>query len=481
MTAGNISRRSAAPSRPRSTRAPNGQVGTLACQPSRARLHAGRWALIGRHAVLPVSDGCALTAAVLLTAPGWPAAGYALAVFLLVNVSGRQRLRICLRVSDELPGLAACAVLPIPLLLPWMESTAALVRLAGVSAGLLVAIRAGSYAALRSAHRRDRLTEPTLIVGAGELSVEIGELLREHPDLGLRPVGFIGSQPPGPRSSLPLLGGMPEVSDVVWQHGVHRIIVSFPDGSDADLVSALRANRSLPAEVCVVPRMYELAATIPTACLDEVWGIPLVPMRRCGLRLSGRVVKRTFDLIAGTTLLIALAPVLLLLMVAVLLCCGRPVLFRQERVTRSGRVINITKLRTVAGHDPDARWAVARDECSALGGWLRATHLDELPQLVNVVRGEMSLVGPRPERPYFTSRFAETVPRYEDRHRTHSGMSGWAQVHGLTGDTSISERVRFDNHYIEHWSLWLDVIILVRTIVEPLTGARKDRRSRRQT
>ena len=440
----------------------------------------GQWALVVRRAALPVCDGLALTAAALLTVPGWPATGYAVTVFLLVNVSGRQRLRICLRVSEELPGLVACAALPVLLLLLWMDSTSALVRLAVLSGGLLVALRAASYAALRAAHRRGCLIEPALIVGAGKLGVEIGELLRGHPDLGLRPVGFIDSMAPDAESSLPLLGGVPDVSDLVLQHGVRQIIVSFAVGGDADLVSALRANRSLPAEVYVVPRMYELAATIPTACLDEVWGIPLVPLRRCGLRLSGRVVKRAFDLIVGATLLIALAPVLLVLMVAVLLCCGRPVLFRQARVTRSGRVMKITKLRTVAVRDADARWTVGPDECSVLGRWLRATHLDELPQLVNVVRGEMSLVGPRPERPYFTSRFAEAVPRYEDRHRTHSGMSGWAQVHGLTGDTSISERVRFDNHYIEHWSLWLDVIILIRTIVEPLTGIRRDHRSRGQ-
>ena len=441
-------------------------------------LATGQWAAVARHAVLPVCDGFALAVAALLTVPGWPAVGYIVAVLTLVGVSGRHRLRICLRVSDELPRLAAAVALPIPLLLPWTESAAGLVRLALLSAGLLVTMRASLYAALRAAHRRERLTEPALIVGTGKLGVKIGELLQEHPDLGLRPVGFIDRLAPGPESSLPLLGTVSEVSDVVFEHGVRRIIVSFPGDSDADLMSALRANCSLSAEVCVVPRMYELAAAIPAGCLDEVWGIPLVPLRRCGLRWSGRVLKRAFDLIAGTTLLIAFAPVLVVLMAAVLLRSGRPVLFRQERVTRSGRVMMITKLRTVAVKNQDAQWSVAPGECSALSRWLRATHLDELPQLLNVVRGEMSLVGPRPERPFFTSRFAAVVPRYDDRHRARGGMTGWAQVHGLTGDTSISDRVRFDNHYIEHWSLWLDLVILARTIAEPLTGMQRDRRSR---
>ena len=165
---------------------------------------------------------------------------------------------------------------------------------------------------------------------------------------------------------------------------------------------------------------------------------------------------------------------------AVMLTSGRPVLFRQARVTRSGRIMKITKLRTVACTDGDGQqWTVEPGECAPLSRWLRATHLDELPQLLNVVRGEMSLVGPRPERPFFAEQFAEMVPRYNDRHRTATGMTGWAQVHGLTGDTSIRERVRFDNHYIEHWSLWLDVVIMVRTLTEPLTGFRRNHPTRR--
>ena len=233
------------------------------------------------------------------------------------------------------------------------------------------------------------------------------------------------------------------------EHDIRRILVTSPGDSDAALVSVLRADHRLSADVCVVPRLYELAAAIPASCWDEVWGIPLILLRHSGLRGSGWVVKRAFDLVLGTMLLVVLAPVLVLLMGAVLLSCGRPVLFRQARVTRSGRIMKITKLRTVPGADRDGQWTVSPDDCSALGRWLRATHLDELPQLMNVVRGEMSLVGPRPGRPYFASQFAEIVPCYEDRHRTNGGMTGWAQVHGLTGDTSINERARFDNQYVE--------------------------------
>jgi lipopolysaccharide/colanic/teichoic acid biosynthesis glycosyltransferase len=270
-----------------------------------------------------------------------------------------------------------------------------------------------------------------------------------------------------------LLGEVSELPDLVRARNIHRIIVTLPEGNDADVVSVLRAGGQLTADVCVLPRLRELAPAVPASYQDDIWGIPVIPLRRPGFRPASRAVKRAFDIVVGTILLLVFAPLIAILMAGVVLTCGRPALFRQARVTGSGRIMKITKLRTVARTDADGLWTVSPQDCSALGRWLRTTHLDELPQLVDVIRGDMSLVGPRPERPYFTSRFSRLVPRYQDRQRVNGGMTGWAQVHGLTGDTSIHERVRFDNNYIEHWSLWLDLVILVRTLTEPLTGIRK--------
>jgi lipopolysaccharide/colanic/teichoic acid biosynthesis glycosyltransferase len=267
-----------------------------------------------------------------------------------------------------------------------------------------------------------------------------------------------------------VLGGAGDLARLVAELRIRRVLVCFGDGRDEDLVPVLRACRLLRADVCVVPRLYELGLAVPRAGLDEIWGIPLIPLRR-GPRPAGLALKRAFDIAAASVLLAAAAPVLLVLAALIRLRTGQPPLFRQLRVTRQGRQSTILKLRTLT-ETPEAgrRWAVDPGECRPLGRWLRATHADELPQLVNVLRGDMSLVGPRPERRCFAAEFAREIPRYSDRDRMRAGLTGWAQVHGLHGDTSIVERSRFDNHYIEYWSPWLDVVILARTIREALAG-----------
>jgi exopolysaccharide biosynthesis polyprenyl glycosylphosphotransferase len=455
---------------------PAGVVETRPAHEVSRRVFASRGPLL-----LPC-DGVAVAIAGLLVGLGWSAVGYSVAVLAALNVLGTHRRRICMRVSDQVPRVAAAAAMPLLLLSPGLDSLARLLTVGLVTTTLLVTMRAALYASLRAAYRANWLTEPVLIVGTGKLGLEVGELLLEHPDLGLRPVGFVGETTPASRPSLPVLGGLSRISDVVHEHGVSKIIVSQPAETDESMVSALRRECPSSVDVYLVPPLHELASAVPASCMDEVWGIPLLPLRRSGLQASGRMVKRAFDVVVGTVLVVAFAPVLLILVTVEFLARSRPVLFRQERVTRSGRIMTIMKFRTMSCPDPDSQWTVPVENCSARGRWLRATHLDELPQLLNVIRGDMSLVGPRPERPFFTSKFAKIVPHYDERHRTCAGLTGWAQVHGLTGDTSIPERTRFDNYYIEHWSLWLDLVIMTRTIAEPLIGALRARQpgARRQ-
>jgi exopolysaccharide biosynthesis polyprenyl glycosylphosphotransferase len=441
-------------------------------RPARPRRWPGR---PGSAAVLPLADLLALVAAAAISGqPGWRGAGYAGAALLVLAASGLHRVRICLRVFDQAGRIAVAAALPLVLVLPWTSAADAL-RLAAWSGGLLLAVRVTVSAVLRAAHRRGLLTEPALVVGAGEIGRHVARLLGEHPELGLIPHGFLDRHQPVGQLPLPLLGQLSDLQTVIARHQIRRVIVCFPAGRDhggdrdQEMVAALRACRPLGADVCVVPRLHELGAATAKAYLDEVRGIPLIPLR-AGRAVSDAFLKRAFDVVAGTVLLVLAAPLLAAAAVAVRLQLRRPALFRQVRVVGSGRLAEIVKLRTLAPRsdldpiwDPDTCWAAPAEQCTSLGRFLRSTHLDELPQLVNVLRGDMSLVGPRPERPYFARQFGQDVPGYHDRTRMPAGLTGWAQVHGLNGDTSIHDRVRMDNQYIENWSFWLDLTILART------------------
>jgi exopolysaccharide biosynthesis polyprenyl glycosylphosphotransferase len=440
-----------------------------AAAPRRERDHgrAGRLACV---LALPVADALALAVAALTTADGIAAAAYALAVLVALSAGGLHRLRICLRVCDQIGRLLAATALPALLLLPLL-SAPAVVRLAITAAGLVVAFRLVACAILRVAHRRDIATEPVLVLGSGTFGAHLASQLRQHPEFGMRVRGFLDAGPPRRDLPEPTLGRPADLAGVVTAYGIRRVIVCYGDWRDEDLVPILRACRRLPADVCVVPRLHEVGLAVPCGCLDEVWGITLIPLRQIGRGRAATGLKRAFDIIAAAALLPVVLPLLLVLAALIRLQSGRSPLFRQQRVTGAGRQATILKLRTLGeAGDTSTSWAVDPGQCTRLGRALRATHLDELPQLVNVLRGEMSLVGPRPERGFFAERFARQIPRYGDRDRMRAGLTGWAQVHGLHGDTSITERSRFDNHYIEYWSPWLDVVILVRTIGSAVAG-----------
>jgi len=449
-----------------------------------ARTGSGsRSGAVVRLLALPLADAAALTAASVASgvSRGDKGSGlcalYAAVVLVTLAVGGQHRLRICLRVADQAGRILIATAVPALALLPWLPGARA-AWLAMWSGGLVLACRALMCAALRAAHRRGLLTESTVVVGAGTFGAYIAELVREHPELGLRLTGLLDDGPPRLDLPVPSLGRPADLTDVVRGLDIRRVIVCFSSTCrDEDLVTVIRASRPLRADVYVVPRLYELGMGVPRGCLDEIWGIPLIPLRSFGYSPAALRLKRVFDLVVGAMLFAVAAPLMLLLAVAVQLRTGQAMLFRQVRVTGRGRVAPIIKLRTLTAHDdPETRWTA--EEHSPLGRWLRATHLDELPQLVNVMRGELSLVGPRPERPYFSERFNREIPRYADRTRMPAGLTGWAQVNGLNGDTSIFERARFDNYYMEYWSVWMDLAILARTVVTVVCAGRPTRRAR---
>jgi exopolysaccharide biosynthesis polyprenyl glycosylphosphotransferase len=226
-------------------------------------------------------------------------------------------------------------------------------------------------------------------------------------------------------------------------------------------------------ELFVVPRLFELHQV--DGGMDTAWGLPLVRLRRATYRSGTWRVKRMIDVLFSGGAVLVLLPVLLMIAVAVRMDGGPGILFKQERVGVDGRHFALLKFRSLRPADDTeaaTTWNVAHDaRLGRIGRFLRKTSLDELPQLFNILRGDMSLVGPRPERPYFVDQFRNSYPSYEARHRVPSGLTGWSQVHGLRGDTSIAERARFDNYYIENWSLWLDLKIILRTVSAVFRGA----------
>jgi exopolysaccharide biosynthesis polyprenyl glycosylphosphotransferase len=382
-----------------------------------------------------------------------------------------RRPRVTLSALSELPQiLTRCA---IPLLFVALDATFQQVDrwvfqfVVALTVGVAVG-RFVSFALLRSLRRRGITSHPTLIFGAGAIGNRIAERLRLHPEFGLSPIGVVDDSR---IEDTVLMGSAQDLVPLLEETGATRLILAFGATSDMTLIEFLRRVPTL-VEVFIVPRLFELGSASGDPMQDDLWDTPLVWMRRRGSRTELLRAKRVFDVVVASVLVVVTAPILAACALAVRLTSRGPILFRQERIGRYGEAFNLLKFRSMrVNDDSDTQWNVRSDDrVTPVGRVLRRTSLDELPQLFNVLSGDMSLVGPRPERPHFVEQFGRTVPHYEARHRSPVGLTGWAQVNGLRGDTSIEERVRFDNHYIEHWSMWRDLVILARTARAAMRG-----------
>ena len=256
-----------------------------------------------------------------------------------------------------------------------------------------------------------------------------------------------------------------EFIQVLEQRNPQVLIVSRGAVSESELVELVRSCHRHRCEVFVIPRLQEIQhQTLDT---EFVWGIPLMRLRRAAYRTGTWRLKRLMDITFALAAVVVLAPVMLACAAAVRLEGGPGVIFRQERIGVDGRRFQLMKFRSMKPanqQESQHQWNISNDaRVGRVGRILRKTSLDELPQLMNIVRGEMSIVGPRPERPHFVEEFGRLYTGYAARHRVPCGLTGWAQIHGLRGDTPIADRARFDNWYIENWSLWLDFKIILRT------------------
>jgi exopolysaccharide biosynthesis polyprenyl glycosylphosphotransferase len=339
----------------------------------------------------------------------------------------------------------------------------------------------------RHARATRLIAKPTLIVGAGQIGAHVERRLEAQPELGLAPVGYLDSDPPPdsmvPDRRAPVLGAPSDLRRVATEIEVAHVVLGFSAAPDRLLVPLVRDCEALGLEVSMVPRLFE-SVNVRIA-LEHLGGLPLFGLRTIDPKGWQFTVKHVLDRVAAAMLLLILAPVMIALAAAVRAGSPGPVLFSQRRIGRDGRDFRILKFRTMHG-DPDDRepspgllepaadvgpgGVEGADRRTRFGAFMRRTSLDELPQLFNVLKGDMSLVGPRPERPEFVDLFGEHISRYDDRHRVKSGITGWAQVNGLRGRTSLRDRVEWDNYYIENWSLGLDLKILIMTLSAPLSG-----------
>ena len=474
---------------------------------------AGRWPSPLRQATATLLvDATSLVAAaagLMLVTPAQTdlnsveVAAYPAVVLLLLAASRRYRPRWSRPTLNELRGsLAAAAVGALVLSAGSLAlganplTSTQLVWLWVVSAVALCLGEVLVAAVLARGRRRGSLTAPTLIVGAGRVGHLIASRLLERPEAGLRPVGFLDDNPldgAKQEGSLPVLGPKDDLERVIREQGIARVVIAFSTASDQLLLSIARRCGALGVGVCIVPRLYEVEGSRRSAL--RLGGLPLVELPfEDPDRLSLRA-KYLADRIAAVLAWILLAPVLASVAAAVRLKMGRPILHRQERVGRDGQVFAMLKFRTMRGRperdgEADAEWlqeilgpdgmplrsqdSPSADRTTAVGRFLRRFSLDELPQLWNVIRGDMSLVGPRPERVSYVDRLAPVIYRYGERHRVKPGITGWAQVNGLRGRTSLDDRIEWDNYYVENWSLGLDLSIAIRTVGCILRGSPED-------
>jgi exopolysaccharide biosynthesis polyprenyl glycosylphosphotransferase len=427
---------------------------------------------------------------------------FCLLALLLFQHHGLYRLRIGIPLLDDVRRVAVCisvaamSVLTARLLVERTGAASELVRPWVFALVYVVGGRVALYWSQTKARVAGDARRSTLVLGAGRVGRVVARRLLARPELGLGPVAFLDSGPllehEGDELELPLAGGFDELDDAIERYGAEHLIVTFADEPDSVMLALANRAESLGVTVSIVPRLFEKIPERIT--VEHLGGLPLVTAHPSNPRGVEMAIKYALDRIVAAALLLLTGPVFVASALGVYLTMGRPIFFRQPRVGVDGRVFDMLKFRSMrqapaaAGiaAEADIEWLAsqlgehsgapvefdAEHRRTPVGSLLRRTSLDELPQLLNVLRGEMSLVGPRPERVSYVERLEPHVYRYGDRHRVKSGITGWAQVNGLRGSTSLADRVEWDNFYIENFSLWLDLKIVALTVVAVIKAYR---------
>ncbi len=325
------------------------------------------------------------------------------------------------------------------------------------------------------ARNAGRARDRVLVVGSSPIAQAIVQQIQNNPGLGYAIVGAVNGKAGQEVAGVPVVGRPQDLPDLIDRYQVDEVIIALPDAPHADLVQLVSWCQRGRVTIKIYPDLFAYMAG--GMSVDELGGLPLLSVRDVALRGWKLSLKRGLDVIGATFGLIVLSPMMIAIGTLIKLESRGPVFFLQERCGLDGRPFPMVKFRTMRSdaEKNGPAWTIKGDpRVTRMGQWLRRTNLDELPNFINVLFGDMSLVGPRPEQTHFVQKFRANIPRYMERHREKAGVTGWAQVNGMRGDTSIEDRVKYDIWYVENWSLWLDIKILIRTVVQTLLGKSKN-------
>jgi exopolysaccharide biosynthesis polyprenyl glycosylphosphotransferase len=427
------------------------------------------------------------------TPPVWMVLLFVPIVLGLLAARGMYRRKLNHSFLDEIGTIETTVALSAMLFLSLMVATKTIGFLGATvftiwlcAAVLLPVGRLVRAMVERLLRRHHHLTAPILVVGNGRIAGRIVDRLKATPDYGLLPVGLVDAEVPwsGPdensKIDLPYLGIPEEFEKAVVETGAEGVIIAFSLSRDELLTQVVRISHRHGLRVWVVPRMFDVVGE--RAWIEHIGGLPLLAFPHTNPQGWQFALKHVSDRVAAALGLLLISPLFLTLTLLVRLSSPGPIFFRQPRVGRDGKVFDCLKFRSMRPpRASDAEFELKDgaapggvegvDRRTKIGKIMRMTSMDELPQLINVLKGEMSMVGPRPERPEFVELFEMQIRRYGERHRVKAGITGWAQVHGLRGQTSIADRAEWDNYYIENWSMGLDLKILVLTVLAVLKRA----------
>lgn len=318
---------------------------------------------------------------------------------------------------------------------------------------------------LRSMRAKGYNLKHVVILGSGTLANTYLNAIRKDPELGFKAVGYVDSTRVKRGDGLKYLGTFDDLEKILEEHRPDEVISAIRMEDYPRTPAIIAACEKVGIKLAIIPYYADYISSTPQ--FDEIGGIPLLNIRRVPLdNLANAAIKRLMDIICSALLILITSPIMLFCAIGVYISSPGPILFRQERVGRNKKLFKMYKFRSMrVNNSQNTGWSRDHDDRKTkFGAFLRKFSLDEFPQFFNVLKGDMSLVGPRPEVPYYVEQFKEDVPLYMVKHQVRPGITGWAQVHGFRGDTSIKGRIEHDIYYIEHWSLLLDIKILFMTV-----------------